>query len=273
MRYVPLPWDENSHVSSLLIIISIITILMSTFKPSAFEGIRVTISDTFAPVLSVASLPFQRFSLLLHDITGFAQLQADNARLEQENARLRDWYQTALLLNSENKSLRKLLNLKIEKETKFVSARVIADSGNTYVKSILAVVGRDNNIQKGSAVLSGEGLIGRIIEVGETAARILLVTDINSRVPVVVEDTGHHAIMAGANERLPHLIHLPQESEISNGARLITSGYGGIFPQGIPVGRALENEYGGFNVMLFADFNALQIVRIIQNKKEKPVIP
>ena len=236
---------------------------VSGFRPQAFEGLRTYTADIFAPALSAVSIPFQQANLFLHDVTNLAQLQADKSRLEQENIRLREWYQTALLLDSENRSLRELLNLQVNPSYNHISARILADSGNTYVKSLLVSVGRGHGIEKGAAVVAGEGLVGRIVEVGDHTSRILLINDINSRVPVVVEDTGQHAIMAGANEHNPRLIHLPEDSKITEGARVITSGYGGVYPQGLPVGRVVVSDNGRMNVVLFSDFDKLQIVRIL----------
>ena len=245
---------------------SLVLLVVSSIRPITFEKPRIIIADSFEPILSFVSLPFQRGSLLLHDVMRFAQLQADNARLEKENEELREWYQTALLLESENKSLKELLNLKVDPEYEHITARVMADSGNAYAKSILVSRESKEHVNKGAAVLSGVGLIGRVIDVGEKTFRILLVTDINSRVPVVVEDTGQHAIMAGGNEITPRLAHFPEDSEIKRGARLITSGYGGVYPHGLPVGRVVETPDGQLNVMLFANFNTLQIVRVLQKK-------
>ena len=240
---------------------------MSAFKPHLFDPARTKVSDIFAPALSLVGLPFQTISTFMRNVMGLAQLQADNVRLEQENIRLREWYQIALLLDSENKSLRELLNLEIDDEPyKHISARVIADAGNTYVKSLIVSVGRNEGVEKGNAVLSGDGLIGRIVEVGEKTSRILLVTDINSRVPVVIEDTGQHAVMAGTNGIKPKLIHLPLDSEISKGGRLITSGYGGMYPHGLPVGEAIDGVENTMGVALFSNLDRIQIVRILQKR-------
>ncbi len=266
---LPLPWGGASFSSIGLIVISILLMGVSAFRPQSFEGLRTSVADIFAPALSAVSMPFQQINLFLHDVTNLAQLQADNLRLEQENIRLRQWYQTALLLDSENRSLRELLNLQVDPSYSHISARILSDSGNTYAKSLLASVGMADGVKKGAAVIAGEGLIGRIVEVGENTARILLINDINSRVPVVVEDTGQHAIMAGYNERNPRLIHLPEGSKINEGARVITSGYGGVYPHGIPVGRVIVGENGDMSVILFADFNRLQIVRILMKDEDK----
>lgn len=263
---MPFPWDGDSFPSSILIVISIVLMGVSTFKPQVFSSVRTSVADGFSPVLILMSLPFQHASIFWHDVSGLAQLQADNSRLKQENIRLRDWYQMALLLDSENKSLRELLNLKVDPQYDHVSARVIADAGNTYVKSLLVPVGLRDGVVNGAAVLSGDGLIGRIVEAGEETSRILLVTDINSRVPIVVEGTGQHAIMAGENTLDPILIHLPQDSEIRQGARLITSGYGGMYPHGLPVGKVVVDNKNVMGVTLFSNFDRIQIVKIL--KKE-----
>ncbi|MCK5384964.1 MAG: rod shape-determining protein MreC [Alphaproteobacteria bacterium] len=263
-RLFPVPWAGSSFTTGILMIISVILMAFSSFRPGVFESVRVSTVDLFSMPLYVISYPFQKTTLILHDITGYAQVQANNLRLEKENLLLRQWYQTALLLDSENRALRELLNLRIDPTYRHVAARILADSGNTYVKSILVAVGKRDGIKKDAAVMAGEGLIGRVVEVSNKTARVLLVNDINSRVPVVVEDTGQHAIMAGANENDPLLIHLPKDSEISQGARIITSGYGGVFPHGLPIGRIKFGKDGEMNVVLFSDFYKLQIVRVLQ---------
>lgn len=243
--------------------------LLSAIKPDAFDSARQGTADIFAPVLEVVSQPVQQAALFVRDVTGLATLQAENMRLTQENEELREWYQTAMLLDSENKALRDLLNVKIDPQLNFISARIMSDSGNTYVKSLLVNAGAQDGVKKGQAVLSGEGLIGRIVEVSEKTARILLITDMNSRVPVVVDETLQHAVMAGTNENAPQLIHLPQDSKIADGARIMTSGHGGVFPPGLAVGRIkiLENERPV--VMPFSDLSRMMYVRIV-SKTEDP---
>ncbi len=269
-RLFPVPLEGSSFTTGLLMVISIVLMIFSSFRPASFEKIRTFTDDLFSKPLAIISYPFQATTLMLHNITDFAQLQGDNLRLEQENIRLRKWYQTALLLDSENRALRELLNLRVDPSYSHVAARILADSGNTYVKSILVAVGKRDGIKKDAAVMAGEGLIGRVIEVGNETARVLLVNDINSRVPIVVEDTGQHAIMAGTNETNPRLIHVPKESEITEGSRIITSGYGGVFPQGLPVGRVRFGKGGEMRIILFSDFDKLQIVRVLQkNNIEK----
>lgn len=246
--------------------------LLSTVRPHSFGGVRMSIADMSRPLLSVAAFPFQSFYDFIHAFGRMAQIQAKNERLERENVKLRTWYQVALLLESENKALRDLMNIESVQDYEYVGARVLSDSGNTYVQSLLVSAGVQENISKGSAVLSADGLVGRVIDVGEKTSRILLVTDINSRIPVVIADTGQHAILAGANNFSPRLEHLPKETQLSEGARVVTSGYGGVYPPGIPVGIVRYNDHKVPTIQLFADLARLQILRIVGSQKTETVL-
>jgi rod shape-determining protein MreC len=255
--------------SAVMIFLSIICMFISAFRPQVFDNARSGAQYALSPVLSAVSMPFQKASLILRDIYGIAALQATNARLEQENAKLRGWYQVALLKEAENKSLRELLNLKADPADTYITARIISDAGNSYVKSLLVSAGLSEGVDKGQAVLAGEGVVGRIIEANAESSRVLLVTDMNSRVPIMVSDTMQHAIMAGSNTTHPKLIHMPQDSRMSDGAHIVTSGFGGIFPPGIPVGRVVSDKDGTKRVELYSDVGALQFVRIVKHINEE----
>ncbi|MCB1680749.1 MAG: rod shape-determining protein MreC [Alphaproteobacteria bacterium] len=263
-KVMPFPIGVTAFWSVILIVLCFFLMLLSTLRPHYFESLRTTLADRFAPVLAVVSWPFESISTFFSNIHDIAALRAETERLESENARLREWYQMALLLESENKSLRELLNLKIDPEYEYVSARIIAGTGQNFVKSLLVAAGTQDGVAKGDSVLSGEGLIGRLIETGHNSSRILLVTDINSRVPVLIEGTLLHAIMRGVNTDNPELIHYPMESDIAEGARVVTSGHGDVYPPGLPVGRVETDEEGRKLVHLFADIDRLQFVRILK---------
>lgn len=224
---------------------------------------RTMLTDMMTPVLSAVSKPFLVTAEFIGGVSGISELRAENARLEAENVRLRDWYQTALMLQSENHSLRELLNLELDPAHKYVSTRVIADTGNAYVHSVLVAQGTNAGIQKGQAVLAEEGMIGRIIETGKNSARVLLLTDFNSRVPVLIEGSRQRAILAGNNDTLPLLKHLPPDGEVAEGMRIVTSGHGGIFPPGLPIGRIVKTDNGQYAVKPFADMGRVTYVRVV----------
>ncbi|MGQ0526476.1 MAG: rod shape-determining protein MreC [Alphaproteobacteria bacterium] len=259
----------GGHFSSFIfVMLALAALIFSAVNPAGVSGARSAVSDMVAPALNMISLPSQNAVSLVKELTGLTNLQAENARLEQENARLREWYQTAQLLQNENKSLRGLLNLKIESRHSFITARVLADAGNTFAKNILVMAGQAEGVDKSQAVVSGEGVIGRIIESGQTTSRVLLITDINSRLPVIIDGSQQQAILAGRNDETPMLLHIPADQTLTGGARVITSGLGGIFPPGLPVGRVYTDESGDYRVRLFADFDRLVYVRIVDQPED-----
>ena len=262
-----LPIFSVFGASGFLVILSGLFIVFSSVQPQGFNGLRINAAETFAPILNFVSTPIQKAAVFVRDVSGLAQLQAENQRLAEENVKLRQWYQTAMFLEAENKSLRELMNVKVDPQHTYTTARILSDSRGPFAKSLLVSAGGNDGIQKSQAVVSGEGLVGRVVSVGETTSRILLIADINSRVPVLIEDSGQHAIFAGQNEERGLLLHIPQDSQISEGARVITSGVGGVFPVGLPVG-VVELKNGQPTVKPYADFNRLMHVRIVDSSQD-----
>lgn len=262
------PVFSVAGASGLMVAVSVCLLAISAFQPQMLSGLRTGAADMAAPILDVVSTPLQKAAIFVRDVTGLAAIQAENARLLEENMKLREWYQTALLLEAENKSLRALMNVKLEASHNFITARILSDSANTFAKSLLVSAGRADGVKKGQAVMAADGLIGRVVETGENTARILLITDMNSRVPVLIEGSSQHAILAGQNDQKGVLMHLPPESKVSEGARVVTSGVGGIFPVGLPVGMVGRVD-GTIEIEPFANFNRLMHVRIVN----KPVDP
>lgn len=255
----------------IFILAATLLLSVSFVKPGVFGGLRTGVSDALSPVIMVISAPFHQIASFVNGVTGLSELRAENAQLQAENTRLREWYQTALMLESENQSLQALLNVKPDPNHRFITARVIGDSGNAFVKSAIVAAGQLDNMQKGQAVLSGDGVVGRIIEAGQKTARILLVTDINSRVPVFLEGSRQKAIVAGNNSELPELKYLPQDIDVKEGTRIITSGDGGMFMSGLPVG-VVTIKNGVLFVKPYADISRLTHVRIVDYPEDPNLI-
>lgn len=260
---IPLDVFSGRSASLFLLVLTSVLMIFSAIRPQAIDGLRVAVTSAATPVLSAVSRPFFATAEFVGGVSGISELRAENARLESENERLRDWYQKALMLQSENQSLQELLNVRAQQETKFVTTRVIADSGNAYVHSVLVAEGARAGIEKGQAVLAGEGMIGRIIEAGKNSARVLLITDFNSRIPILIEGSRQKAVMTGNNEPLPLLKYLPPDGEIEVGMRIVTSGHGGLFPPGLPIGRIVKNQDGKYAVKPFADMSRVSYVRVV----------
>ncbi|MEE1569622.1 MAG: rod shape-determining protein MreC, partial [Alphaproteobacteria bacterium] len=169
---------------------------------------RVAAVDAVAPILDVLSRPAAAILQMVDRVHGLVALDLENTLLKQENDHLKRWRNVALQLETENQELKKMLNFMPSSAMSFISARVISDSGGAFARSMLINSGSRDGIREGQIAITGDGLVGRIGEVGKWSSRILLLTDINSHIPVVAENSQSRAILAGGNSDWPQLVHL-----------------------------------------------------------------
>lgn len=227
------------------------------------ERARMTVTDAMVPILDAVSRPVATVAEIADRINVIIDVHAENTRLREENERLLRWQSVAHRLDAENRSLRELTRVTPEDTVSFVSARVVADAGGTFVRSVLVMAGTRDGVTKGQAAITAEGLVGRVGEVGERSARVLLLTDLNSQVPVALESSRERAILAGDNSERPKLTHLAVTAKPQVGDRLMTSGHGGVFPPGLPVGIIVAVNDGVARVKPFVEFHRLDHVRLI----------
>jgi rod shape-determining protein MreC len=256
---------------AVLALVAVTLIIASRLQILPLEPLRMAVADVMAPILSAVSRPFAAAVDSVDGVQSIRALKAENIRLQAENERLRAWYETALKLEAENKSLHDLLNVKADPSLDVVTTRIVSDPGGSFVKSVLVPAGSADKVAKGSAVMAGKGLIGRIMEVGRNAARVLLVTDLNSRIPVTIQATRTRAILAGRNGDLLKLERLPPDSGLTVGQRVVTSGDDGILPPEIPIGTIVSVGRDGVFVKPLSDISAVTHVQII-NVAADPVL-
>ncbi len=246
-----------------LLLVATLLMLFGKAENAVVERVRTAIADVVTPVLEVLSRPAASVAEVIDNIGELVDLHTENARLRAENERLRHWEKMAHQLQATNDVLRDQLRLKPDPAAAFISARVIADAGGIFVRSVLVNAGAANGVRKGQAVVTGDGLAGRIAEAGERAARVLLITDLNSRVPVVLQSSRHRAVLAGDNSPRPELRYLSVNARVSPGDRVVTSGHGGAFPPGLPVGIVASVSDSVVRVEPFFDWHRLEYVRVI----------
>lgn len=227
------------------------------------EEVRARINDAFAPILEAIAEPAETVRSYLDEGRKLLDLHQENLRLSEENKRLLKWQTVARKVEAENVVLRDLLNFQTGPEASYIAARVISDDGGTFSESLLIYAGKREGVNNGQAVTTGEGLVGRIAGVAYRSARVLLITDLNSRIPVMIESSRARGILAGRNEEKPILTKLPPGTIVSPGDRIVTSGHGGAFPQGIPVGRITAVNDALVEITPFVDSQRLEIVRIV----------
>ena len=227
------------------------------------ERARLTVTDAVTPILNGLSRPLASIRQAYDNAREFLDLREENAVLREQQARLVQWQSVARQLEAENRALRDLLKFAPDRAASFVTARVVADNGGAFVRSVLVAAGSRDGLRKGDAAVTGEGLVGRVAEVGERSARVLLLTDINSRIPVVIERSRDQGILAGDNSDNPRLLYLSHGSQLVPGDRVVTSAAGGAFPPGLPVGVVKSTDTGGAVVELFVDWDHMEYLRLL----------
>lgn len=272
MQTLPLRSVTARATPALLILLALTFMAVHRTETLPVEKLRIALTDAVTPVMAGISAPFAAVGESFAGIKTMRQLKAENIRLKAENERLQQWYQAALKYQAQNKSLQDLLNVKADAELSFVTTRIVSDPGGSFVKSVLLPVGLKDKVAKGNAVMSGRGLIGRVTEVGQNSARVLLVTDLNSRIPVIVQNTRTRAILAGKNTGLLRLERLPLDSSLMVGQRIMTSGDGGQLPPDIPIGTIAEVGPEGILVQPLADIETVTYVQVINAEVDQGLV-
>ena len=231
--------------------------------PEIFDETRMVIIDSTTPVLDVLSRPIAFANSAIAESRALLNLRQVNETLEAENARLKQWQHAARSLLAENKQLRDLLNFSDDPPVHWVAGRVIGNSSGPFIRSLLVNTGTQDGVARGHAAMSSEGLLGRVASIGEKSARILLINDLNSRIPVVIESNRARAVLAGDNSRRPRLTFLSTSAEVTVGSRIVTSGHGGVFPTGLPIGIISEIGSNGIRIEPFASPDRLEFVKLI----------
>ncbi len=247
----------------LLVVLSLALMLVGRADTRVIERTRMAVLDAVAPVLDVLSRPAVVVAEVAGNVRELAQLRAENERLRRENQRLLHWQIAARRLEGEMRVLREQLSLVTDRPPRYVTGRVIADLGGSFVHAMLVGAGSQQGVRKGQAAIAGDVLVGRVVEVGERSARIVLLTDMNARVPVIVESSRAKAMLAGDNTSRPLLNYLAENVSVSPGDHVVTSGHGGAFPPGIPVGVVASVAEEVVRVEPFVERHRLEFVTLV----------
>jgi len=244
-----------------LIIFSIILIYVETIETKPLDYLRSFIKDTIYRGSVVVSFPSKGFKSVFSTVENHLNLYNKNIKLKEENAQLKEQIYDPNFLIFENKQLRQLLDEQVTSSANFVSARVILDKQSPYLNSFIINSGSNKEIKNSMAVLDGKNFIGRIVDVNFFSSRVLLVTDLNSKISVLIEPSGHHAILSGRGKNELTLEYLPKNHKVQSGNKVYTSGKEGIFSPGIPIGEVRVGAEKIF-VSLFSDISQIMFVNI-----------
>lgn len=252
--------------AATMVAMGALAIGLLVFAPGAewVRAARAQTDDLLSPVQGVVAAPFAALRDIGRGAVDHMQVYEENERLREENARLRAWYQLALAMRDKMDRYEEILQLNPDPTAEVVVARVVAETDGPFVKTRVLNAGSLDGVMEDQGVLSEHGLIGRVVSAGERSARVLLLKDLNSRVPVLVERNDVRAILAGDNSERPQLRYLSPGHGLISGDRVITSGDGGFLPHGLPVGEAFVDDQGEWRVRLYADDGPVDFVRVVK---------
>jgi len=251
------------HISLAICgVLALIIVLLGKAESSIFDSVRAKLSDWTSPILEGVREPLAGLQNWVENIGGVFTVYDENVRLKQENAELRKWQEVAESLQRRLQRYEILLKAVPDAELPSVQARVIGQSSRPFIKTMILNAGAEQGVKAGQAVLDDRGLIGRIYLTGDRTSWVILLTDLNSRVPVAIEPSNRRAMLTGDNSTAPELELDTGIAGVKAGDRVYSSGDGGQLPPGLPVGVVVD-EGGNLRVALFADPDATDFVHVI----------
>jgi len=262
---VPLTWTAG--IVFIVVLIASVAILLSdrreAFDTDAYGNPRTLSDKVMAPVGDALSTPGRLTGQGVEGVRGYFFAVSENRRLRAELENMKQWRDVAIALRDTNERYRQVLGLKTDPPIPMATARIVTDSRGPFANSRLANAGSEKGIKPGNPVMSENGLVGRVVGVTNGVSRVLLLTDAASRTPVMIDRTNARAILTGDGGSNPKLEYLRGQDPVKNGDRVLTSGDGGVFPRGLPVGVAVKGLDGRWRVVLASDKAAIDFVRIL----------
>ena len=253
-------------------VLAVILVLLGKVQPTLFDRARAYASDRVAPVLEVVREPLHKAGIWVGGFADVFNVYQENLRLKEQNARLRQWQNAALALEQRLKRYRLLLNAVPDPELGNVTAHVIGRASRPFLNTMILDAGRRNHVKPGEAVVDDRGMIGRIFLAGDHTSWVILLTDLNSRIPVSIEPGNVQAIMAGDNSAAPVLEGSGQSVHLRAGQQIVTSGDGALLPAGLAVGKIFWDG-SDFRAGLYADAGHSDDVRVLDLKLPAEQLP
>lgn len=263
-------FSRTFTVALFLISIVLIAFDRPQARSPVLASLRAGITDLSAPVLDLAAAPVRGLSNIGPYWRNQARLAEENADLRQRLNETRYWRDLALQLRDQREVYEQALNVESPATQNRIGAWTLGDPDGPFVQSRLIGAGTRQGVGSGDPVLNVYGLIGRVVETGNVSSRVLLLTDLNSRIPVMADRSNARAVLVGDNSEYPRLDFLTRNADLEDGDRIVTSGDDGIMPRGLPVGQAQRDRQGRWRVRLYSDQAPVDFVWVFPFE---PVLP
>ena len=249
-----------------LTIIAVIIFFLDVYGFGIIKTSRGVINDLIYRVSYLVSTPTRMFPSLNSGVANHFYLKKENEELRKTIEKYKALELNLEYLTNENTNLKKVLNAEnISNVSNIILAKVLVDRNSPFLKSIIINKGSKEGVQKGMPVTKDNNLVGRVVETNFLSSRVLLINDLNSRIPVTLDSDNSQAILSGGGTAKPKLEYLPEGYEFMDDVNVFASGKDGIFNPGTPIGKStIDGE-----VDLFVDPNQLSFVTVILKKNEK----
>jgi len=259
---------------AIFAVFAIVIVLLGRTQSPLLDRARALFSDWTAPVLEVLRKPVDEAGKWVAGLGNVFVVYQENMRLKEQNARLRQWQNAALVLEQRLHRYQLLLNAVPDPDVASITAHVIGRANRPFLNTMILDAGKKQGVKPGEAAVDARGMIGRIFLAGDHTSWVVLLTDLNSRIPVAIQPGNIQAILAGDNTPAPPLEAAPQSVQLKNGDQIVTSGDGALLPAGLPIG-VVYWDGTTFRGALFADADTSEDVRVLDLKTtvEQPPAP
>jgi len=259
--------DKQKFSLLTLLFLSIFVLILSNYNFKIIKYIKFGINEFVYRTSFLISTPEKKIKNINSQIKDHMKIYENYKNIELELETLKQKELITKFLKMENEKLRKLINESIN--SKEILAKVLIDKESPFLKSIILNKGSKDKLKIGMAVVDGVYLVGKVIEVNFTNSRVLLLSDLNSKIPVILEPIGMQAVVSGTGGDYGKIEYTKKEYSdeiISNEIIVYTSGLGGLFKSGIPVGKISKKNTNQIN--FFSDFRQLEYAKIISHSIE-----
>jgi rod shape-determining protein MreC len=247
-----------------LFIIALLLIMVHKVDLGIVSGVSKGIFYITAPLIRIITLPAEGISYSYKKLSEIINVYNENTRLKKQNEELFMLKDKLRAIQAENKSLKDLLHHIAIPNAKSYTAKIIAENGNAFSNSYIVYLGDfADKIKTGYAVVDKNGLIGRIDLISGKYARVTLITDISSKIPVISQKSRERGILVGNNTKELTLIFTPLLAELHKGDLLVTSGVGGGLPADIPIARIKKVDVDKITAVPLFNPTKTELIKII----------
>ena len=245
-----------------LIFFSVSLLILSKINLTATNYIKITLNEIVYRSSFIISVPEKKVQDFLNTIKDHYNVYNDYLLVKEELKTIQSKKYETQFLKEENKRLKKTINEYIYNSEEMV-AKVLIDKNSPFLKSIIVNKGSKDSIKLGMAVLDGTYLVGKIVEVNYSTSRALLISDLNSKIPVGIEPGNIQSILSGTGKQNGIIEYLESEISIANESIVYTSGSGGLFKPGIPIGIYNKKNKEEQTVTFFSKLSQLTFVKLV----------